>query len=269
MSKPIDGRPLKRALLTGAASGIGKACASVLSSRGVAITALDVVEPDYEIEHYHRLDLDRSESIETAITAVSKMSAFDALFNIAGVPPKPGQAERVLNINLLGQIKLTDGIVGQIAPGGAIVNMASRAGHQWKENLDQIRRVLALQTPAELQDFVDSSGIDATRAYNLSKEAMIVWTMVSTQALRAVELRMNSVSPAAIDTAILDDFKTAFGPAVDKNLGRVGRPGKPEEVAEVAVFLASPESYWLQGIDLVVDGGMGAMIASEALNLNA
>jgi NAD(P)-dependent dehydrogenase (short-subunit alcohol dehydrogenase family) len=76
------------------------------------------------------------------------------------------------------------------------------------------------------------------------------------------------VSPAAVDTGILTDFKNAFGPMVDKNLSLVGRPGDPDEIANVAVFLASPESAWIRGSDIVVDGGMGALVQSSTMELS-
>ena len=109
--------------------------------------------------------------------------------------------------------------------------------------------------------------IDHVRAYNLSKEAVIVLTIAETEALFARGLRMNTVSPAAVSTGILDDFVTAFGERVAKNIARAGRPGLPDEVADVILFLASPESRWLKGIDIPVDGGMGAMAVSDMIGL--
>lgn len=268
MNTDSSAENFKRVLLTGAASGIGKACAQQLANRGVSVYALDLVEPDVPVDNFHTLDLGNVDSIETVINVVSEAGPFDALLNVAGVPPRSGQQVQVLTINWLGQKLLTKGLLGSLRGGGAIVNMASKAGGRWQESLNEVRGVLAMNTAAEIEDFVTSSGMDATRAYNLSKEAMIVWTMASTANLRAKDLRMNSVSPAAVDTAILDDFKTAFGPMVEKNLARVGRPGEPEEIAEVAIFFASPQSRWLHGVDIAVDGGMGAMIQSEMLELN-
>ena len=71
--------------------------------------------------------------------------------------------------------------------------------------------------------------------------------------------RFVTVSPSAISTGILDDFVKAFGPMVAANLARVGRSGTPEEVAEMINFALSPAASWINGVDLVTDGGMGAM----------
>ena len=96
---------------------------------------------------------------------------------------------------------------------------------------------------------------------------MIVLTMAQTEALIARGLRMNSVSPAAVSTAILADFVSAFGDQVARNIARAGRPGTPGEIADVIVFLASPQSRWLKGVDITIDGGMGAMAVSDMLGL--
>ena len=95
-------------------------------------------------------------------------------------------------------------------------------------------------------------------AYRLSKQAVIYWHQ-SQVAAHIGRLRFVTVSPAAVSTGILDDFLKAFGPAVAKNLDRVGRAGTPEEVSAVIAFLLSPDASWVNGIDIIIDGGMGAL----------
>ena len=51
-------------------------------------------------------------------------------------------------------------------------------------------------------------------------------------------------------------------------MARIGRPGTPEEVAEVICFLASPQSNWLKGIDIPIDGGLAAMSLSDGLEMS-
>ena len=103
--------------------------------------------------------------------------------------------------------------------------------------------------------------MNATLAYKISKQAMIYWTQKQVSTYIG-QHRFVTVSPAAVSTGILDDFIKAFGPQVAANLARVGRPGTPEEVADVLTFLMSDKATWLNGIDIIIDGGMGA------LNLN-
>lgn len=78
---------------------------------------------------------------------------------------------------------------------------------------------------------------------------------------------MNAVSPAAIETRILPDFLTAFGDRATKTMARVGRAGRADEVAELVAFLASPESGWIRGADIPVDGGTAALSLTDALGL--
>jgi len=97
---------------------------------------------------------------------------------------------------------------------------------------------------------------------------MILWTKADTEPLLARKVRINSVSPAAVATGILDDFKRAFGDRVDRNLARTGRPGTPEEIAAIAVFLLASESRWINGADIPVDGGTSGFSDNEALGLD-
>ena len=82
-------------------------------------------------------------------------------------------------------------------------------------------------------------------------------------------LRINSLSPGGVATDILDDFKRAFGAQMAKNVERAGRPGNPEEIAKIAAFVLSPESNWLKGTDIAIDGGMGAFNQSDMLGLGS
>ncbi len=78
-------------------------------------------------------------------------------------------------------------------------------------------------------------------------------------------IRVNSVSPAAVSTDILDYFKDAFGERVTKAISRVGRPGAPEDIAEVICFLASPKNSWINGQNITADGGLSAMVTTDQL----
>jgi len=254
-----------RVALTGGATGIGAAVAAGLKAGGHEVTAFDITEPPANVDRWVRTDLSDPASIVAAVEAAD--GPYDALINNAGVPPRDRQAELVLNVNFLGFRQFLRGMLDKLAPGAAIVNTASRAGACWRDNIDEVKALMALESPDSLSAFIAERAIDHVRAYNLSKEAVIVLTMAETEELIARELRMNSVSPAAVSTGILDDFTAAFGEKVAKNIARAGRPGLPDEVADVIVFLASPESRWLKGIDVTVDGGMGAMAVSDMMGL--
>ena len=250
--------------LTGAATGIGAEVAARLSNAGHAVTAFDVVEPEGNVAQFIRTDLSDASSITAALQQAE--GPFDALINNAGLPPREGLTEKLLRVNYFGLCAFLDGMLDQLSDGAAIVNTASRAGSAWRENLDEVKALMALD-PADLDAFVAARGIDATRAYHLSKEAVIVMTMARAEEMTARGFRMNSVSPAAVSTSILDDFVAAFGEKVARNIERAGRAGLPGEIADVIVFLASPQSNWIKGQDIVIDGGMSAMSASDMLDL--
>ena len=251
-----------RVALTGAATGIGAEVAAKMKARGDHVTAFDIQEPAANVDAWIKTDLSDPASISSALAQAR--GPFDTLINNAGLPPREGLAERVLQVNFFGLRSFMLGMLGKLSEGASIVNTASRAGSMWRDNLDQVKALMALEQ-ADLPDFLEQQHIDATRAYNLSKEALIVLTKAQTQDMITRGFRMNSVSPAAVDTDILADFTAAFGDRVAQNIARVGRPGNVGEIADVIVFLASPESGWIKGQDLVIDGGMSALATRDAL----
>lgn len=253
-----------RVALTGGATGIGATIAQKLNASGHEVTAFDIVDPGPNADYWIKTDLSNPLSIAQALSATE--GPFDALINNAGLPPRNGQAELVLRVNYIGLCTFLDGMLNKLESGAAIVNTASRAGAAWRENLHQIKALMALSN-SDVTSFIADQQMDATSAYNLSKEAVIVMTMARAKEMTSRDLRMNSVSPAAVSTGILDDFITAFGEKVAKNIARAGRAGLPEEVADAIIFLASPESAWIKGQDIVIDGGMSAMATSDALGL--
>lgn len=254
-----------RVALTGAATGIGAEVAARLKRNGHAVVAFDICEPEKNADRWIRTDMSDPASIEAALAEAD--GPFDALINNAGVPPRDGNAELVLNINFIGLRQFLNGMLDKLAPEASIVNTASRAGAMWRDNLEEVKALLALASVDELADFVEKRKIDPVRAYNLSKEAVVVMTMAETANMVARGFRMNSVSPAAVTTGIYDDFVAAFGERVAINTARAGRAGTPEEIADLIVFLASPESRWVKGVDVVIDGGIAATIQAEMLGL--
>ena len=243
-----------RLALTGGATGIGAATVARLRADGHEIVIFDTQKPDGD-EQWIKLDLMDADSISAALAAAD--GSFDGLVSIAGIPPRDGNEVACLTINTLATCAFIDAFMPKLNDGAAVVTVASKAGGAWQSNLDQLEDLLA-QTPAVLADWCAANEVDATKAYILSKQAIIYWHQ------RAVtphigKHRFVTVSPSAVSTGILDDFVKAFGPMVAANLARVGRSGTPEEVAELINFSLSPAASWINGVDLVTDGGMGAM----------
>jgi len=251
--------------VTGVASGIGASVATKLTNQGHRVIGLDINQPSIQLAQFVEVDLCDSIAIGNAAGQIA--GNLDGLCNNAGLPPRAGLEEKILQLNFLGVRTLTRHLIPLMNAGSSIVNVASRAGHGWQQQIDQIKRLGAIDSDTALLQFIETENIDPTRAYNLSKEAIILWTLAETEALIAKSIRINSVSPGAIDTVILADFKQAFGDAVEHNLARVGRPGSTEEIATTISFLLNPESRWVNGTDVAMDGGIGAFNTADRLGL--
>lgn len=256
---------IKTYAVTGVASGIGAAIAAYLKKNGHRVIGFDVKSVSLNVDQFIQLDLNDILQIKSASNKVKE--PLDGLCNNAGLPPRKGLECSILQVNFIGQRQFTADMLKYVKPGGSIVNMASRAGAAWQQNLEQVRRLSAISECSALTAFIEHEGIDATRCYNLSKEAMIAWSFSMVEELLQRDIRINTISPGAIATGILVDFAQAFGEKMTRNVERAGRVGLPEEVANVAAFLLSSESSWLKGVDIPVDGGMGAFKLADALGL--
>lgn len=246
-----------RVLMTGVANGIGAACMAQMRADGAEVIGLDVEPGDWR-----QLDL----SDLGAVREFHVDGAFDALVHTAGLPPRAEWESRILTVNFLGLRQLTEQVLPQLKQGGSIVSVASKAVSKWRENLGQVQRFIALD-PGAVAKFVESEEIGPVRAYDLSKESLLVWTRQQVPRLNRLGLRANCVSPAAINTRLLDEFVEAFGDRAHKAMELSGRNGEPSEVAQAVAFLSSPSSSWVRGINLVVDGGLDARLDCLTLGI--
>ena len=251
--------------MTGAAHGIGAATAAKLKAQGAHITGFDIAEPVSDVDRWIEVDMSDPDAILVAAGKVD--GPFDVLVNCAGLPPRPDLEEKILAVNAFGLIMMTKALLPKLGPGASVVNVASKAGARWKENIAQVKALLALPGVEGLPTFIAEQEIDPVRAYDLSKEAVIAWSVGQVEPLIARDIRINTVSPAAVETRILDDFVNAFGERATAMMARTRRSGQPEEVAAVVAFLAGPQSSWVKGVDIPVDGGTTALLAADTLGL--
>ena len=244
-------------LLTGAASGVGKAVAEQLTAHGYAVVALDIKEPAGAITAFHRCDLGNKASIDEVLGKLD--GTYQSLMNVAGVPGTRG-AELTMRVNLLGLRHLTEGVWDRISDGGTVVNVTSIAGNNWRKRRQYLNDLLATPDFDEGLQWWQSNGeaID-TDAYTFSKEALVLYTMQLAGRDLARGIRVNDVGPGPIETQLLPEFTDDVGDEMmQRMIGMTGRAAQPEDIAEAITVLAQGKIGWLNGQHVIVDGGMTA-----------
>ncbi len=242
----------KRVVVTGAASGIGHRVAELLLEAGARVIALDRSAVDLTVERFIRVDFTDPESIDAAVAEID--GEIDVLLNIAGVPGTAAP-EVTMRVNVLGLRMLTELLIHRINRGGAVTNVASIAGAQWQSHLDEVQRMLATPDYATGVDWVRDHPMDGKRAYDFSKECVVVLTKQHGRYLREHGVRVNSVSPGPVKTPILKDFRESVGPIMDVVTRETGRDATTDDIARVLLFVADPVLQWLNATDVQVDGG--------------
>jgi len=256
-----DGR---RAVVTGCASGIGEHVVRQLTELGADVVGLDKRRPAFEINDFHEVDLADPRSIDSAVASIS--GRVDALFNVAGVSSGIGDPPLVVTINFLGLRQVTEALLTRMVEGSSIVSVSSLAASAYREHLRSVAPLLNTATMQEGIDWCHSHPDElAGGGYQLSKEAIILYTMRSATPLGARGIRINCTGPGVTETPILDQLRTAYGQGflddIPKPLGRVAGPA---EQASVLLFLNSRAASYISGQVVWVDGGnVGAAIARE------
>lgn len=252
----------KKVFITGAAQGLGAAMARAVAAEGgkVALADLNFTGAQNTAEEInarhgantafaYALDVtDEGQWIAALEAANGAMGGISGLVNNAGISSREGGIEE---LSLEGFRKLMSVNVDSVFLG---------AKHGIK--------YLAKNQPGSIVNISSIAGLIANHTspgYNASKAA--VWLLSKNIALycakKGLDVRSNSIHPTFIDTPILDPIRGMFGKEeAEAKLGRqvpMGRIGKPEEVAALAVYLLSDESRFVTGAELKIDGGISAM----------
>jgi NAD(P)-dependent dehydrogenase (short-subunit alcohol dehydrogenase family) len=248
MTMPIHGGHVmgqlegKVALVTGATSGIGAACAARFASEGATVVATDI-EPGGDVR---KLDVtDEAAAAAVVQDVVAEHGHLDVVLNAAGVAGggpvhlvDRAEFERVIGVNLTGTFLVNKHAVAAMLEqrSGSIVNIASIEGIE---------------------------GTEGGSSYNASKGAVVILTKNMAIDYGRAGVRVNCICPGFIENTRLFDF--AFGSEGMsqarenyRNAHMLGRFGRPEEIASAATFLASDDSSFVTGHALVVDGGFTA-----------
>jgi NAD(P)-dependent dehydrogenase (short-subunit alcohol dehydrogenase family) len=253
----------KSIIVTGCASGIGAETARQIRHYGGTVIGVDRNAPSGNVDQFIQADLSTKAGVDDLIAALPKGA--NGLANIAGLPPTAPAAD-VIKVNLVALKYLTNQIVDTLADGASIVNLASLAGAGWASAVDQIKDASDLDFDG-VDEFVERYDIESQqgRSYFFSKEAIVVWTMQNRWTWRDRGIRMNSISPGAVETPILQDFLDTLGKKAEESRKVMDRWGNPGDIAPVAVFLLSDMTGWIRGVNIPVDGGQ---VANVMCNMN-
>ncbi len=242
----------KRVVVTGAASGIGRQTTEFLLAAGAQVIALDRNTPDLKVEQFVSVDFTKPETIDAAANSID--GEIDVVLNIAGVPGTV-DPEIVMRVNVLGLRMLTELLIDQIRRGGSVTHVASIAGAQWAAHLDEVQRLLATPDYEGGVEWLRDHPMDSKRAYDFSKECVVVMAKQQGKWLRERGVRVNTVSPGPVQTPILKDFRESIGPLLDLVTRETGRNATATDIARVILFLSDPTLEWLNATDVQVDGG--------------
>jgi NAD(P)-dependent dehydrogenase (short-subunit alcohol dehydrogenase family) len=231
----------KVCVVTGAASGIGYAIARALADEGGKVAALDLKPA--QIGTYFRCDLGEDDHIDRVKTLVdTALGPADIVVHAAAISHNGALLDsrsadflNILNVNTYGAVRLAKAFAPamQLRKSGAFVFISSINAN--------------FSTP--------NMGL-----YAASKAALDSLTKTLGFELAPENVRVNSIQPASIDTPLLlDGFrgKTDADAAMQKNRARhpLARWGRPDEVAKLALFLASDDAAWITGSHYAIDGG--------------
>jgi 2-keto-3-deoxy-L-fuconate dehydrogenase len=245
----------KAAIVTGGGSGIGKAIATLFAREGARVAVLDVVEGAAEdtvreVEAFGGsgacvpCDVTKQRDVFDAFRAVQeRFGSLDILVNSAGIAHVGNVEEtaeedfdRLYAVNVKGVYNcLKAGVAAMKGRGGVILNIASVAS---------------------------SVGIADRFAYSMTKGAVLTMTYSVARDYVAHNIRCNSIAPARVHTPFVDGFLAKNYPGREQEmleqLSRtqpIGRMGRPDEVARLALFLCSDSAAFITGSNYPIDGG--------------
>jgi NAD(P)-dependent dehydrogenase (short-subunit alcohol dehydrogenase family) len=262
--KDVLGYSGRNVVITGAASGMGKAAAQLLVDLGANVYALDVADVGVPVAKSLHADMKDGASIDSALPELP--DEIGALFNCAGVPSPPFPALDTVLINFTGLRYLTECLMPRMTEGGAIVSIASTAGMGWKPNLEQFRSFLALDNSHDAATrWLRENAESVPDGYGFSKQCIIVYTMSRAKQLAQRNIRINCIAPSPTDSAFMSKLKGEGqipDEAVELFLPSNGRYATGAHMGEALVLLNSGLAGFISGSNLPVDFGYCAEVMS-------
>jgi len=257
----------KRVIVSGCFSGMGEATARLLLSLGAEVHGLDYKDCALGLASFRRADLRDPESIDAAIADIG--GRVDALFNCAGLPQTCPPLD-VMTVNFVGTRYLTERVVSMMPQGGAIATISSTGGLGWSRRMPVLMELIRSASFAEAVKWSTEHADIVREGYALSKEAVIVWTMLSSSRLIKRGIRINCTAPGPTQTPMMKEFESATPKAVlTMAMQPIDRLSTAEEQAGPLVFLNSPAASYINGVLLPVDGGFMGGMATGQIEMSA
>jgi glucose 1-dehydrogenase len=235
----------RTAIITGAARGIGLACAERFVAEGAHVVIADVLDEIGKVEAkrlgatYMHCDVSKSSDVNAVVTAVVKQyGAVDILLNNAAISISgdfleisEADYDKVLDINLKGSFLMLQACAREMVKqaAGSIINMSS---------------------------VNDTLAIPSIVSYCVAKGGVSQLTRATSISLAPHGIRVNAIGPGSIMTGMLKavvNDKAAMARVMSRT--PMGRVGEPSEIASIAVFLASDDSSYVTGQTIYADGG--------------
>jgi 3-oxoacyl-[acyl-carrier protein] reductase len=231
MVKPLDG---KRVLVTGAASGIGRASALALQEAGANVLGIDRLASDKEFPILACDLAAESDIIKVVKQGATELGGYDILVNNAGILQElplgevtSAHIDTMFAINVRAYILVAREVLPHLPEGGRIINIASELAYL---------------------------GRQGASVYCATKAAILGLTRSWSREL-SPRILVNAVAPGPTDTPLLAFEKMTDAQKQLENANPMGRIGRPEEVAAAVVFLAGPTSTFFTGQCLGANGG--------------
>lgn len=255
----------KICVVTGAASGIGKATVDLLLELGAKVYALDIAKtPLTGVEKYIEVDLSDKDSIDKAMQQVP--THIDSFFGVAGLSGARTNYYKTFTVNYIANKYITEEYLkNRMTYGGSISYVTSTGGLYWEKYAHEYENFTKAKTWDEMITALHKQAKENTlglMAYPLSKRALNYYMSELAIELGPKKIRVNALLPGSTDTGMKEEFEVEAGgkDALIAETGTALRLAKPEEMAYPLIFLNSDMASFITGLPLIVDSGTNAMV---------